>query len=260
MEYAYYYEPSPPAIGGQSSMAVTNANPETSSSGRLNGSMRPAQMPLRRIHERGRIISASTMPPSLRSTVIEILAQVAWSDFFISENKRLSAVRENGPLMDADERLWTIFWFGSDFFEHPIAHGLLSTLSNLLSSREAARGSWSERALRSAPIRWGPVAASGSPPMRNARVRAMAFPAKVHRASLKQDIIHMLALFDVHSVSLHEQADSLQRIFRLHISALINPLSDSMPPAFGHNAISPGGLGAVPPRTPSICLFIHLLK
>ena len=70
----------------------------------------------------------------------------------------------------------------------------------------------------------------------------------------------MLALFDFHSISLHEQADSLQRIFMLHISALINPLSDSMPPAFGHNAISPGGLGAVSPRTPSICLFIHLLK
>jgi len=41
--------------------------------------------------------------------------------------------------MDADERLWTIFWFGSDFVEHPIAHGLLSTLSIPLSSREAAR-------------------------------------------------------------------------------------------------------------------------
>ena len=60
-------------------MAVTNASPETSISGRLNGSMRPAQMPLRRIHERGRIISASTMPPSLRSTVMDTLAQVAWS-------------------------------------------------------------------------------------------------------------------------------------------------------------------------------------
>ena len=55
MEYAYYYEPSPPAIGGQSSMDVTNASLETSSSGRLNGSIRPAQMPLRRIQERSRI-------------------------------------------------------------------------------------------------------------------------------------------------------------------------------------------------------------
>ena len=72
-------EPSPSAIGGQSSMAVTNASPETSSSGRLNGSIRPAQMPLRRIHERGRMISASTMPPSLPSAVIDSLAQVAWS-------------------------------------------------------------------------------------------------------------------------------------------------------------------------------------
>jgi len=52
-------------------MAVTNASPETSSSGRLNGSIRPAHKPLRRIHERGRMISASTMPPSLRSTVID---------------------------------------------------------------------------------------------------------------------------------------------------------------------------------------------
>jgi len=54
------------------------------------------------------------------------------------------------------------------------SHGLLSTLSNLLSSREAARGSWSERALRSAPIRWGPVAAFALLRLRNARVRAMA--------------------------------------------------------------------------------------
>ncbi len=66
-------------------MAVINANPETSSSGRLNGSMRPAQMQLLRIHERGRMISASTMPPSLRSTVIDSLAQVAWSGSAISE-------------------------------------------------------------------------------------------------------------------------------------------------------------------------------
>ena len=72
-------EPSPQAISGQSSMAVTKASPETPSSGRLNGSIRPAKMPLRRIHERGRMISASTMPPSLRSTVMDNLAQVAWS-------------------------------------------------------------------------------------------------------------------------------------------------------------------------------------
>ncbi|MFN6137477.1 MAG: hypothetical protein ACK480_03085 [Planctomycetota bacterium] len=66
-------------------MAVTKASPETSSSGKLHGSTRPAQMPLLRIHERGRMISASTMPPSLRSTVMESLAQVAWSDLVISE-------------------------------------------------------------------------------------------------------------------------------------------------------------------------------
>jgi hypothetical protein len=47
--------------------------------GRLNGSIRPAQRPLANIHDRGRMISASTMPPSLRSTVIESLAQVDWS-------------------------------------------------------------------------------------------------------------------------------------------------------------------------------------
>jgi hypothetical protein len=65
--------------------AVANASPETFSSGRLNGSMRPAQMQLLRIHERGRMISASTMPPSLRSIVMDRLAQVAWSDLVISE-------------------------------------------------------------------------------------------------------------------------------------------------------------------------------
>ncbi|MFN9626204.1 MAG: hypothetical protein ACK6AT_08050 [Planctomycetota bacterium] len=66
-------------------MAVTKASPETSSSGKLHGSTRPAQMPLLRIHERDRMISSSTMPPSLRSTVIDSLAQVAWSDLVISE-------------------------------------------------------------------------------------------------------------------------------------------------------------------------------
>ncbi len=78
MECAFYYEPSPPAIGGQLSMAVTKASPETSSSGRFSGSIRPAQRPLSNIHKRGRMISASTMPPSLRSTVMDTLAQVAW--------------------------------------------------------------------------------------------------------------------------------------------------------------------------------------
>ncbi|MFN6138976.1 MAG: hypothetical protein ACK480_10840 [Planctomycetota bacterium] len=77
MEYACYYEPSPLAIGGQSSMAVTNANPETSSSGRFIGKMRHAHRPLANIHAQRRMISASTMPPSLRSTVIESLAHDA---------------------------------------------------------------------------------------------------------------------------------------------------------------------------------------
>ena len=118
-------------------------------------------------------------------------------------------------------------------------------------------GSWSERAIQSAPIRWGSVAAFALLRLRNARVLAMVFPVMARRASLKQDIIHMLALFDVHSVSLHEQAESLQRIFMLHTSALITTLSDLMPLAFGHNAINPGGLGAAPPRrTASVCSFI----
>jgi len=38
----------------------------------------------------------STMPPSLRSTVIEILAQVSWSGYANSEYKCLSAV----PILD----------------------------------------------------------------------------------------------------------------------------------------------------------------
>ena len=90
-------EPSPDAIGGQSSMEVTNASPETSSSGRLNGSMRPAQMPLRRIHERGRMISASTMPPSLRSMVMDTLAQVAWSGSDVSVYQRFKKPDRKPP-------------------------------------------------------------------------------------------------------------------------------------------------------------------
>ena len=99
--------------------------------------------------------------------------------------------------MDADERLWTIFWFGSDFVEHPIAHGLLSTLSNLLSSCEAARGSWSERAIRSAPIRWGSVAAFALLRLRNARVLAMVFPGTAHRASLGPTTVNPLRFIDL---------------------------------------------------------------
>jgi hypothetical protein len=53
--------------------------------GRLNGSIRPAQRPLANIHDRGRMISASTMPPSLRSTVIGNLSQVDWSGPSISK-------------------------------------------------------------------------------------------------------------------------------------------------------------------------------
>jgi|688.fasta_scaffold954370_1 hypothetical protein len=94
-------ELSPSAIGGQSSMAVSKASPETSSSGRLNCSIRPAQMPLRRIHERGRIISASKMPPSLRATVIDNLAQVAWSGSGCgSTSKRIGVLSWGGKLGD----------------------------------------------------------------------------------------------------------------------------------------------------------------
>ena len=67
MECACYYEPSPLEIGGQSSMAVTKASPETSSSGRFSGNMRPAHRPLSNIHERGRMISASTIHAPLPS-------------------------------------------------------------------------------------------------------------------------------------------------------------------------------------------------
>ena len=56
------------------------------------------------------------------------------------------------------------------------SHGLLSTLSNLLSSRQAAGGSWSEPAIQSAPIRWGLVAAFALRRMRSARVQTMVFP------------------------------------------------------------------------------------
>ena len=58
---------------------VTKAGPETSSSGRFGGSIRPAHRPLANIRVRGRMISASTMPPSLRSALIKSLAQVSWS-------------------------------------------------------------------------------------------------------------------------------------------------------------------------------------
>ena len=86
------------------------------------------------------------------------------------------------------------FWLGSDFFEHPIAHGLLSTLSNLPSSREAARGSWWEPALRSAPIRWGLVAAFALRRMRSARVQAMVSLGMARRASLGPTKVNPLRL------------------------------------------------------------------
>jgi hypothetical protein len=102
-------EPSPSAIGGQSLMAVTNASPETSSSGRFSGNMRPAHRPLARIHERDRMISASTMPPSLHSKVMDNLAQVAWSGSGCgSTSERLGflvGTRSNRHRFDGDLKL-----------------------------------------------------------------------------------------------------------------------------------------------------------
>lgn len=90
-------EISPLAIGGQSSMAVTKASPETSSIGRFSGSIRPAHRPLANIHERGRISSASTMPPSLRLTVMDTLAQVAWSGSDVSVYHRFKKPDRSQP-------------------------------------------------------------------------------------------------------------------------------------------------------------------
>jgi hypothetical protein len=55
-------------------------------------------------------------------------------------------------------------------------------------------GSWSERALRSAPIRWGLVAAFALRRMRSARVQAMAFPGMARRASLGPTKVNPLRL------------------------------------------------------------------
>jgi hypothetical protein len=81
------------------------------------------------------MISASTMPPSLRSTVMDTLAQGLG----------------RAQVASRPRRGW---------------------------------GSWSECALQLAPIRWGPEAPFASLPMRNARVRAMAFPGTARRAIL----------------------------------------------------------------------------
>ena len=117
-------------------MAVTKASPETSSSGRFSGSMRPAHRPLSKIHERGRMISASTMPPSLRSTVMDTLAQVAWSGWLLANICVYQRLKKFGPLMDA---IGLRFSLRSDQGcqasnrKYPF-----STLYNPLSSRKAA--------------------------------------------------------------------------------------------------------------------------
>jgi hypothetical protein len=50
------------------------------------------------------MISASTMPPSLRSTVMDTLAQVACLGSNIRDYERPSGGSKTGPLMDDDER------------------------------------------------------------------------------------------------------------------------------------------------------------
>jgi len=55
-------------------------------------------------------------------------------------------------------------------------------------------GSWSERALQSAPIRWGSVAAFASLPLLSARVRTMVFPGTARRASLGPTKVNRLRL------------------------------------------------------------------
>lgn len=75
----------------------SKASPETSSTGRFSGSIRPAHRPLANIHERGRISSASTMPPSLRLTVMDTLAQVAWSGSDVSVYHRFKKPDRSQP-------------------------------------------------------------------------------------------------------------------------------------------------------------------
>ena len=50
------------------------------------------------------MISASTMPPSVPSAVIDSLAQVAWPGSSIRDYERPSGGSKTGPLMDDDER------------------------------------------------------------------------------------------------------------------------------------------------------------
>jgi len=59
--------------------------------------MRPAHKLLAKIQELGRMISESTMPPSLRSTVIESLAQVAWSGSDVSVYHRFKKPDRKPP-------------------------------------------------------------------------------------------------------------------------------------------------------------------
>jgi hypothetical protein len=55
-------------------------------------------------------------------------------------------------------------------------------------------GSWSERAIQSAPIRWGSVAAFALLRMRSARVQAMVSPGMARQASLGPTKVNRLRL------------------------------------------------------------------
>jgi hypothetical protein len=50
------------------------------------------------------MISASMLPPSLRSTVIDSLAQVAWSSLYYQRILVSISGTKNGPLMGDYER------------------------------------------------------------------------------------------------------------------------------------------------------------
>ena len=63
------------------------------------------------------MISASTMPPSLRSTVMDSLAQVAWSGSDVSVYQRF----------EKTDRLWTLMKANGQFF------GSVQILSNIQS-------------------------------------------------------------------------------------------------------------------------------
>ncbi len=76
--------------------------------------------------------------------------------------------------------------------DNHIVYFQLSQIYSLAAKR--LRGSWSERAIRSAPIRWGLVAAFALLRLRNVRVRAMASLGMARRASLDPTNVNPLRL------------------------------------------------------------------